>query len=483
MKNPTRRPLHLGIFADYGTTLQPDEGIGVFVHHLLAALLRVEPDMRITLWVHPGEEHRVQRQLRRYGNAVRVFPPARWAWLGGWLDAIESARCFLRDRLMSRLSGTFQRRFILTWKRGGGFRLALAIVMLMVLPFAWLAAVGYHVLVHGLLRALAFPGEVLLRGWSETHLPRQPDCDVWLLPLGRTSVTFQAPEVVVLWDLAHHHVANVFGPEMAETTDTLFARRVDRAAVVVCGADCVRHDDLLRVFPHAAEKMRVIPLSIPDDMKPATRLEKEQVRQRYGLYRPFLFYPAALRAHKNHATLIEALHRLRTKLGCDLDVVCTGKGELPSDLADLIAERNLQQHVRFLGLVNRDELRALYGLSTATVVPSLHEGFGLPVLEALACGALLTCSDLPSFRELLDGVEDAVILFDSRNPDDVARAVAQTLRDRDRLANAQRRAVRKLAQRTWEDVARDYLEVFRKAMTCAPGLACGEIVEEVAAHV
>jgi glycosyltransferase involved in cell wall biosynthesis len=493
MKTRKRHSLHLGIFADYGTTLQPDEGIGVFVHHLIAALRRIEPTLRITLWVHPGEEHRTQRQLRKYGRAVQVFPPARWKWLGWWLDMIDDLRSLLRDRVMSRMSGIVQRNFIVLWKQSGdvttsswrsrALRTGLLAALVLAAPFVWLTAVCYHLLVHGLLGAVRFPAAVLLRGWSQDHLPPQPDCDIWLVPLGRTPVAFQAPEIVLLWDLAHHHVSGIFGPDMAETTDVLFASRVNRAAAVVCAAESVRRVDLLRLYPDAANRMRVIPLAVPEDMKPPTQDEKDRVRQRFSLRRPFLFYPAALRTHKNHRTLIEALHQLRSRYGLDLDLVCTGKGDVPPEIAEAITRLDLDGKVRFLGLVERKDIPALYSLAAATVFPSLHEGFGLPVLEALACGGLLTCSDLPSFRELLNGFEEAVVWFDPRHADAIAAAVARTLQERERLEHAQQQALGRLTQRTWDDVAGDYLDLFEK-VAWTPMPAAGSVRgTEILAHV
>lgn len=493
MKTRKRHSLHLGIFADYGTTLQPDEGIGVFVHHLIAALRRIEPSLRITFWAHPGEEHRIGRLLRKHGEAVQVFPPARWKWLGRWLDGIENLRSLLRDQVMSRMSGFLQRTFIVLWKQSSDgsasswrsrlLRVGLLACVVLATPVVWLAAVGYHLLVHGLLRALSFPATVLLRGWSQDHLPPQPDCDVWLVPLGRTPVTLQAPEIVVLWDLAHHHVSGIFGPDMAETTDVLFASRVDRAAAVVCAAETVRRVDLLRLYPDAADRMRVIPLAIPEDMKPPTAEEKDRLRRRFRLHRPFLFYPAALRNHKNHRTLIEALHQLRNCYGFDLDLVCTGKGDVPPEVAEAVTRLELEGKVRFLGLVQRKDLAGLYSLAAATVIPSLHEGFGLPVLETLACGGLLTCSNLPSFRDLLSGFEEAVVWFDPRYADDIASAVAQTLQERERLAHAQQQALGRLAQRTWDDVARDYLELFEEVAIAPVPAAASVRGEEIPAHV
>jgi glycosyltransferase involved in cell wall biosynthesis len=472
-----RRPIHIGIFGDYGSSLCPDEGIGVFVHQLIPALLAADPDVRVTLRVHPGDQYRMQKMLGNFCGRLRLDPPPVWRPLGRWLDLLGQMRCKVQGGVLEPLSAFLQNEAIRVCKSlrqpetppGKRWLLLGAGVVALVLatPAAWLAALAYHLLVHGVVRALAFPGQVIVppRGTAEAYpLPR---CDVWLFPHGRSAVATDAPEVVVLWDVAHHHVSGVFGAEMEELTDKLFAQRARRARRIICASEATRDLDLHRLYPDLADRFRVVPLAMPADLSLPTPQQCQRIRRRYGLHRPFLFYPAALRAHKNHASLIQALVILHEEHGLDLDLVLTGKGDLSQRLRRRIAWGRLANRVRHLGVVPRRHLPALYRLAQLTVIPTLHEGYGLPVLEALRCGGVVCCSNIPALVELLHHQRTAFKWFDPRDPQDMARAIAATLARRQHYAAMQSLARERLGRRTWNDVALDYLSILRQATDSA----------------
>jgi glycosyltransferase involved in cell wall biosynthesis len=476
------RPLHIGIYGDYGFTPRPDEGIGVFLFNLIDGLLELESQTRITLWVHPGEEHRLQRLLSRHGEAVQVYPPADRRLLGRWLDGIEDLQHGLQVVLLGRTSDRVQHWLLAAWKSlgpdsvrsiGGLVKLAgLVLLCGIALPAIWCIAVAYHLLVNGLLRALALPAELLLGSRDpDAPLPPLPPCDVWLVPHGRTQVTLNAPEIVILWDVAHHHVSGVFGSEVQELTDQLFFQRARRAAIICCASQAVLEQDLRRLFPWAESRLRVVPLAPPRDLTDGPR-ERFDVRRRFGLCRQYLFYPAAIRAHKNHATLIRALAWLRWEQDLDLELVCTGKGAQSPRLQALLSETGMSEHVKFLGLIDRSAIAALYRQAALTVVPSLHEGYGLPVLEAMACGCPVASADLPTLRELLAGHEAAVAFFDPRDPAAIGTAIVQTLQHREHFLKAQQAAFAELTQRNWQHVAADYLRLFHDAVE---GVGHGEL--------
>jgi glycosyltransferase involved in cell wall biosynthesis len=462
--NKQRPPLHIGIYGDYGFSPRPDEGIGVFLFNLIPGLLDVDPNTRITLWVHPGEEHQMQRLLRAYGERVQVYPPPRLPWLGWFLDGIDTLRHRLQVVFLGRTSDRLQQWFIHRWKaRRGLARLGLLLALGLLTPLAWCVAILHHLLVHGVLNALAFPAELLLRSRGQgADLPPQPTCDVWLVPHGRTCVKLNAPEVLILWDVCHHHVSGVFGSEVQELTDELFLRRARNAALICCGAQSVLNDDLRRLYPFAEDRLRCVPLAPPTDLTAPSAARLQDARRRFDLQRPFVFYPAAVRAHKNHVTLIRALAWLHAH-GTNVELVCTGKGEASSPVQTVLVETGMTPHVRFLGLLDRADIAALYRLAAVAAVPSLHEGYGLPVMEALASGCPLVCADIPALRELLAGHEDAVALFDPRDPVELGAAIQRTLGQRADYRLRQREVYSQLAQRDWRSVAGEYLDLFHEA--------------------
>jgi glycosyltransferase involved in cell wall biosynthesis len=133
-----------------------------------------------------------------------------------------------------------------------------------------------------------------------------------------------------------------------------------------------------------------------------------------------VLYPANGWPHKNHACLWPALQRLHHQ-GLPVDVVLTG-AHLP--FADAIARHHLADHVHLLGYCPAAELQFLYRHALALVVPSLYEGFGLPLLESMAADCPIVAASIPALVEVAD---TAALWFDPHDPLDLARAIAQVL--------------------------------------------------------
>ena len=162
---------------------------------------------------------------------------------------------------------------------------------------------------------------------------------------------------------------------------------------------------------------------------------------------PFLLYPARPWPHKNHARLFEAFAALR-EARPELRLVLTGVGHGPADLPDGVEAR---------GGVPTDELVSLYRRAAAVVFPSLYEGFGLPPLEALACGCPVASSRAGSLPEVLG---DAAVLFEPEDPSSIAAGVHEAL---DRAEELSRLGPQRAAAFTWEATARAHDAVYALA--------------------
>jgi glycosyltransferase involved in cell wall biosynthesis len=162
----------------------------------------------------------------------------------------------------------------------------------------------------------------------------------------------------------------------------------------------------------------------------------------------FLLYPARPWPHKNHARLFDAFALLRAEQP-GLRLVLTGVGHDP---------RRLPSGVETRGGVDTDELVSLYRRAAAVVFPSLYEGFGLPPLEALACGCPVASSNAGSLPEVLG---DAAVLFDPEDPAAIAAGVAEAL---DRAAELGALGPARAAEFTWDATARAHDDVYRLAL-------------------
>jgi alpha-1,3-rhamnosyl/mannosyltransferase len=140
---------------------------------------------------------------------------------------------------------------------------------------------------------------------------------------------------------------------------------------------------------------------------------------------------------------------------------------VPDNLKRLVQAYELTNRVHVLGCVDRSILAALYQGAIATIVPSLYEQGSFPIYEALHWKCPVACSDIPSLREQCEPMHDAMLYFDPRNPEAIARIILHIRENREAIADRQYAASRVLWQRTWQDVARDWLTVCREAVEIA----------------
>jgi glycosyltransferase involved in cell wall biosynthesis len=184
-------------------------------------------------------------------------------------------------------------------------------------------------------------------------------------------------------------------------------------------------------------RIRVILRTASPDLAPATPEAVEEVRRRLALPATFFLFLGALEPRKNVVALVRALALLHAGGDTRAQVVIAGaEGWQNHDVYREVAQRGLDGAVHFAGFVARKDLPALFGAATAFVFPSLFEGFGLPPLEAMACGTPVICSNAASLPEVVG--EDA-LLFDPRSPEALAGCMRRLLDDaelQDRLRAA-----------------------------------------------
>jgi len=202
-----------------------------------------------------------------------------------------------------------------------------------------------------------------------------------------------------------------------------------------------------RVIHHGYEPWRGAPTNAQD------------LRARYGLDgRRAVLCVAAIRPHKNQELLIRALARLRE----DVVVVLAGKPEPYAErLRALAADLGVNERLRMAGYVTRADLEGLWGLSAAAALPTLGEGFGIPMVEALAHGLPVAASDLPVLREV--GGELAH-WFHPRDPDGAAAAIGAALAD----PRPRREGPAWAARYSWEEAARATHEVYERVLAGDP---------------
>ena len=212
----------------------------------------------------------------------------------------------------------------------------------------------------------------------------------------------------------------------------------------------------LRLDP---ERVRVTPWGVDETFSAGRR--SDQALARMGIEGRYLLTVGALRPRKNLEGALAAFERLGSEAeGVEL-VVAGGGGWGDAELLERVGASPAARRVRLTGRVSDEELCELYRGAECFLYPSRYEGFGLPPLEAMTCGAPVVSSDRTSMPEVLG---DAAVAVDPDDPDALADAVAALLHSEPRRAELRERGARRAAEFTWERCARLTVEAYRAAL-------------------
>jgi glycosyltransferase involved in cell wall biosynthesis len=182
---------------------------------------------------------------------------------------------------------------------------------------------------------------------------------------------------------------------------------------------------------------------------------------KYKLLRPFMIYPAATWPHKNHQRLLAALRILIDRGRFDGELLLTGASmTIHDDVLGEIDRLGLTGAVRWLGYVPREDIPCLYNLARLMVFPSLFEGFGLPVVEAMACGCPVVCSNATSLPEIAG---EAALFFDPSSIEDMAEAISRVWENTLLQEMLRQKGQERSSHFLWEDAAAKTLDVYRLA--------------------
>jgi glycosyltransferase involved in cell wall biosynthesis len=215
-------------------------------------------------------------------------------------------------------------------------------------------------------------------------------------------------------------------------------------------------NDLQRFFRIDPDRVVVVHEGVDAHFRPTSRAEIDRARQAYALPDRYVLYFGSNKPHKNIPRLVEAFATSGIR---DEVLVIAGHWDGRYPEAKQAVERlGLQDTVRFIGPVQDADLPALYGGAELFVFPSEYEGFGLPVLEAMACGVPVVCSNRSSLPEVAD---DAALLCDPHDVEALARTIAQAATDREMRADLRQRGLARAAQFSWERAAAQTRDVYR----------------------
>jgi glycosyltransferase involved in cell wall biosynthesis len=255
-----------------------------------------------------------------------------------------------------------------------------------------------------------------------------------------------------------------------EDLPSLAGRLYYRAMMTACSRMATRlitdsahsKDEIVRYLKADVAKIEVIyPAVDPFFQSGADPAEVASVRSRFGIDRDYILYVGIYKPRKNHARLLKAF-QLLLKTGARSRLVIAGPmGEGKPILQRLATELGIAEHVVFTGFVNDADLRALYSGARVCVCPSLYEGFGFTVLEAMACGTPVVCSSATSLPEVAG---KAALYFNPYKPEEMAVQLGRAF-----FSDSMRSALiadggRNLLRFNWTETARQTLTVYHQAL-------------------
>ncbi len=269
----------------------------------------------------------------------------------------------------------------------------------------------------------------------------------------------QAQTVLTVHDLSFLRTPEYAHPAVREYLVQGVPRSLRRANLVLAVSRSTERDviDLLGV---PAERVRVIYEGVDERFRPVEdEVVLSQVRQRYRLDGPYILAVGTLEPRKNYVGLIEAFARLRERRRIDHELLIVGReGWLYEPIYEQAEALGPRAGVRFLGYTADVDLPALYTLASCLAYPSFYEGFGLPVLEAMACGTPVVASSSSSLPEVAG---DAALLVDPHDVDGMTDALDRALHDealRVRLRTAGQERARRF---TWDGAAEELLTAYQ----------------------
>jgi glycosyltransferase involved in cell wall biosynthesis len=269
--------------------------------------------------------------------------------------------------------------------------------------------------------------------------------------------------LLTVHDLSFVRVPETASPRLKAYLDAVVPRSCRRADHILADSQATK-DDLVELYQLPADKITVLLSGVDARFKPVADPQlRAAVREKYNLgQQPYIFAIGTVQPRKNYGRLIEALAHLRA-LGHDVTlVIAGGKGWLEDPIYQALDKLRLREQVRFIGFADDADLPTLYSEARCLAFPSLYEGFGLPILEAMACGTPVITSHVSSMPE---AAGDAALLISPTDVDAITAALEQVVSDEHLRLSLIERGYTQAARFTWDTSAQQLQSVYATLCT------------------
>ena len=271
-----------------------------------------------------------------------------------------------------------------------------------------------------------------------------------LLPLRHTPTVLTVHDLIFKHLPAHHKRLNRWYLNLAMP---LYCRR---ATHIIAVSECTRRD-LIAAYDLPPEKITVVYEAADPRFRPRSAQEASFARARYGLPERYILFVGTIEPRKNLTRLLAAFEAVFSEGLTEGLVIVGRRGWLYDDFFAALERSPARDAVIFPGYVPDEDLPALYAGAQSLVLPSLYEGFGLPALEAMACGTPVACSEASSLPEVTG---EAALHFDPRSVERITDALYVMLRDADLRTALRQRGLSQASKFSWEQTAAETWNVY-----------------------
>jgi alpha-1,3-rhamnosyl/mannosyltransferase len=262
--------------------------------------------------------------------------------------------------------------------------------------------------------------------------------------------------IVTIHDIIHLRFPQLFNAFQRAYSYSMITHSLRTSRFIIADSEFTKND-ILRSFRLSPEKIRVIHLGVGEQYRPLRDHGRiREFSKRFGIQRPYALYVGNVKPHKGIDTLLSAFAQIQLKE--DLDLVIVG-GSIVQDrnLGVQAAELGILSRIKELGHLNEYDLVTAYNAAELLVMPSRYEGFGLPALEAMACGCPVVVSNAASLPEI---VGDAAMVFRAGNSQELADMLLRLIKERTLRTQMIRKGRKQAARYTWGQTATQTLDIY-----------------------
>ena len=235
-------------------------------------------------------------------------------------------------------------------------------------------------------------------------------------------------------------------------------KQIKKVDHVIAVSSCIKHE-LIKYLSVPQEKIEVIYHGVKENFKKLPQEELSGIRRKYGLNQPYILYVGVLETRKNILSLIKAYCNLRERYQLKHHLVLVGPNGVGSEtIFWMVEQKNLRKEVHCLGFIPIEDLPAIYNMADLFVFPSIYEPFGLPPLEAMACGTPVIVSNTGGLPEV---VGDAGVLIEPRDVHQIEDAIWTVLSDYDLRNELATKGLKQAKLFNWKTAANATLKIYQ----------------------